>query len=144
MKSFKDEAVRSIAMELAEEGKKLINIAYESREFKNRTYNLHDSYGSCVFYNGKEYPNTRRYVGKQATVWKTAPDGTPVLGRNEVDKFFDEYRCWNKGFTLVTVAAIFYAGILELKYKYQVISGLNDSMNSLAKKYKGTVKDINM
>ena len=84
--------IKRYATELAYEGKKLIDKAFATADFnKNRTQNLHDSYGSCVFYNGKEVPNTRRYVGRKATVGKKNPQGELILGRVEVDAYFDAY-----------------------------------------------------
>ena len=44
--------IRRLIDELAEDGRKAIQTAYENRDFTNRTYNLHDSYGSAVYYNG--------------------------------------------------------------------------------------------
>ena len=142
--------VRQYATELAQEGKKLIDKAFATANFdKNKTQNLHDSYGSCVFYNGKEIPNTRRYVGRKATVGKKNPQGELILGREEIDQYFDQYRPTTKGFELVTAAAIFYAEILEkgegnLKRKYRVISGLSSEINALAKRTGGRVVNINM
>lgn len=145
-----NEYIRRYAIALAEEGKKLIDKAFATAEFdKNKTQNLHDSYGSCVFFNGKEYPNTRRYVGRKATVGKKDQQGNLILGRAEVDDYFDRYKSNAKGFELVAVAAIFYAEILEkqkgnLKTKYRVITGMDSAIDSLAKKTGGYVKKINL
>ena len=150
LNSIRDYYVKQYANELAKEGKRLIDKAFETANFdKNKTQNLHDSYGSCVFYNGKEVPNTRRYVGRKATVGKKNPQGELILGRAEIDKYFDSYKPTTRGFELVTAAAIFYAEILEkgmgtLKRKYRVISGLGSEMNALAKQTGGKVVNINL
>lgn len=150
MSSIVDRYVRMYANELAEEGKKLIDTAFANANFnKNKTQNLHDSYGSCVFYKRKEVPNTRRYVGRKAVVGKKNPQGELILGRAEIDKFFDTYKPHTDGFELVTAAAIFYAEILEkgkgrLRRKYRVITGLGSQMNTLAAKVNGKVVDINL
>lgn len=142
--------INAYAKELAEEGKKLIDKAFATADFnKNRTQNLHDSYGSCVFYDGKEVPNTRRYVGRKATIGKKNPQGELILGRAEVDAYFDAYKPKSKGFELVAVAAIFYAEILEkgkgkLRHKYKVITGLSGDMDDLAKLTGGRVVNINL
>lgn len=141
--------VRAYADALAAEGKSLIDKAFETAEFrKNKTQNLHDSYGSCVFYDGKEVPNTRRYVGRRAAVGKRNPQGDLVLGRGEIDNYFDTYNATKKGFELVTVAAMFYAEELEkgsnLKRKYRVISGMSGDINDLAKRTGGRVSRINL
>ena len=148
--NIRDSYIRQYASELAQEGKKLIDKAFATANFdKHKTQNLHDSYGSCVFYNGKEVPNTRRYVGRKAVVGKKNPQGEFILGRAEIDNYFDNYKPTSKGFELVTAAAIFYAEILEkgmgtLKRKYRVISGLGSEMNALAKRTGGRVVNINM
>ena len=150
MSSVVDRYVRMYANELAEEGNKLIDTAFANANFnKNKTQNLHDSYGSCVFYKRKEVPNTRRYVGRKAVVGKKNPQGELMLGRAEIDKFFDTYKPHTDGFELVTAAAIFYAEILEkgkgrLRRKYRVITGLDSQMNTLAAKVNGKVVDINL
>lgn len=150
MSSLKDKYIKAYAEFLAEEGHKLIQKAFQNADFnKNKTQNLHDSYGSCVFYNRKEVPNTRRYVGRKATVGKKNPQGELVLGRAEIDRYFDTYKSHTDGFELVTAAGIFYAEILEkrkgrLTRKYRVISGLGSSINELANKLGGKVIDINM
>lgn len=147
--SLAQKYVNQYAMALADEGKKLIDKAFETANFdKNKTQNLHDSYGSCVFYNRKEVPNTRRYVGRKALVGKKNQQGQLILGRSEIDNYFDTYKTHTDGFELVTAAAIFYAEILEkklgnLKRKYRVISGLDAGISQLAGKTGGKVIDLN-
>lgn len=144
----KDAIIRAYANSLATEGKRLIDIAFSTANFNNRTYNLHDSYGSCVFFNGKEIPNTRRYVGRKATVGKTTPSGDLIFGRAEIDNFFDSYKTSYKGFELVTAVAIYYGRILEtgdgLRRKYKVISGMDGALNALAAKLNANIKRINI
>lgn len=134
---------------LAREGYKLIMAAYNNRDFTNRTYNLHDSYGSCVFFKGKEIPNTRRYVGRSATVWKKNRQGELILGRAEIDRYFDTYQSTFDGFEVVMAVAIFYGEILEkgkgkLRRKYKVISGMDSELALSAKKLNATVVNINI
>lgn len=145
----KEQYIKQYSLALADEGKKLIDKAFETANFnKNKTQNLHDSYGSCVFFNGKEMQGTRRYVGRKAVQPRYRPTGEAVWGRDEIDKFFDSYRANKDGWELVTAAAIFYAEELEkgigLRRKYRVISGLGSSMDSLAQKIHGRVVNINM
>lgn len=157
--------LRRIINELAADGEKAIQLAFSTRGFVNRTYNLHDSYGSAVFVNGSLYPETIRYVGSQMASEKhgkemgdykggrTWPDkygnrtytGDTIYaeGRKEVYRFFLDYQSKGSsksGVELVIVAAMFYASILEggrgtLRRKYQVISGATNLMGSLASKY---------
>ena len=157
--------LRRIINELAYDGERTIRLAFSTRGFVNRTYNLHDSYGSAVFVNGSLYPETIRYVGSRMASEKrgkemgnysgerTWPDkqgkrtytGYTIYaeGRKEVDRFFLDYQSKGSsksGVELVIVAAMFYASILEsgkgtLRRKYQVISGATNHMNYLASKY---------
>ena len=149
MAKAKEQYIRQYSLALADEGKKMIDKAFETATFnKHKTQNLHDSYGSCVFFNGKEVQGTRRYVGRKAVQPRYRPTGEAVWGREEIDKFFDSYRAKKDGWELVTAAAIFYAEELEkgigLRRKYRVISGLGGSMDSLAQKTHGKVVNINM
>lgn len=147
---LKDSYIREYGMYLAAEGKSLIEAAYYGRDFNNRSYNLHDSYGSCVFFNGKEILGTRRYIGKVATNGHRNSEGTGIImGREEVDKYFDTYRSSFKGFELVTAVAMFYGKYLEngsgrLKRKYKVISGMDSKLAELASKLNGKIVNINI
>lgn len=156
---------RRLINELAEDGARAIHFAFASRGFVNRSYNLHDSYGSAVFVNGSLYPDTIRYVGsaqaresssrelgnysgdrtwpdKQGKRTLTG-DTIYVQGREEVYRFFLDYQAkgtMKSGIELVVVAAMFYASILEggrgtLRRKYQVISGATNVLSALTKKY---------
>ena len=131
--------IKALISQLADDGEKAIREAYEGREFTNRTYNLHDSYGSAVYYNGTLVKSSIRYVGAEMA----AEDDR--YGRNEVNDFFSNYRPKNrKGIDLVIVAAMFYADILEegkgrLKRKYKVIAEGEDYMKNLATHFRGTL-----
>ena len=57
--------IKALISQLADDGEKAIREAYEGREFTNRTYNLHDSYGSAVYYNGTLVKGSIRYVGAE-------------------------------------------------------------------------------
>ena len=131
--------IKALISQLADDGEKAIREAYEGREFTNRTYNLHDSYGSAVYYNGALVKSSIRYVGAEMA------EEDERYGRNEVNDFFSNYRPKNrKGIDLVIVAAMFYANILEegkgkLKRKYKVIAEGEDYMKNLATHFRGTL-----
>lgn len=131
--------IKALISQLANDGEKAIREAYEGREFTNRTYNLHDSYGSAVYYNGTLVKSSIRYVGAEMA------EEDDRYGRNEVNEFFSNYRPKNrKGIDLVIVAAMFYADILEegkgrLKRKYKVIAEGEDYMKNLATHFRGTL-----
>lgn len=129
-----------MAKQLAEDGRKLIEKAYSQADFnKFQTQNLHDSYGSAVFYNGSLYPNTKYFFTKSATTSKKDPyKNQQVTGREEISDFFDKYIPDSKGMELVIAVAIFYGEILErgggnLRRKYKVISMVGSDIRALAK-----------
>lgn len=151
MVKIKDYYINQCAKYLADEGERLIKAAFASATFnKNKTQNLHDSYGSCVFFEGKEVSGTRRYAGaKAATVGKKDRGGRTVYGRSEIDNYFNNYATKSDGFELVTAVAIFYGDILEkgkgkLRRKYVVISGIDSAIRDFAKRMGGTVTNINI
>ena len=131
--------IKALISQLADDGEKAIREAYEGREFTNRAYNLHDSYGSAVYHNGTLVKSSIRYVGAEMA------EEDERRGRNEVNDFFSNYRPKNrKGVDLVIVAAMFYADILEegkgrLKRKYKVIAEGEDYMKNLATHFRGTL-----
>lgn len=154
--------------DLADEGSAAIQVAYRHRDFTNRTYNLHDSYGSAVFYNGRLVKRTVRYLGPEKytqgiyTGWtwtksRSMPDfrgaryhkddQIDMTGREEVMDFFSQYTPPRKGIQLVIVAAMWYANVLEqgggnLRRKWRVISGARTKMDEIAKEYHGSVIEL--
>ena len=159
-----------LVAELSREGEEAIHDAYYNRDWNNRTYNLHDSYGSAVYVNGKLVKSSIRYIGQELAkngrnvgwVWnkgRSMPDykgnrrlpGNEVemRGREEVMDFFSHYTPKGKGIELVIVAAMFYANILEagggnLRHKYRVISSADSTMREIASKYHGKVEEISV
>lgn len=66
-KFSRDAKIKEIVDYLTREGERIVKAAMERRDWKHRTFNLHDSYGSAVFVNGNLQPNSIRYAGpKQA------------------------------------------------------------------------------
>ena len=135
--------IRRLIDELAEDGRRAIQTAYENRDFTNRTYNLHDSYGSAVYYNGVLQEASKHYItpsAEKSKRWR----GRWIRGHDELIDFLHEYNARKKGLDLVIVAAMPYASYLEdgagkLKRKYRVISGAWSQMQSLQSKYKGAI-----
>jgi hypothetical protein len=155
--------------ELANDGERAIKEAYATREFRNRSFNLKDSYGSAVYVDGKLIKRTIRYLGPEdATnalsvgwIWdkprslpdfrgarRLTGDEIQMTGREEVMDFFSHYVPSGKGIELVIVAAMWYANVLEkgganLRRKWRVISGAATFMYSLQRKYGGFIEPIN-
>lgn len=59
-----DKILAQYIKQLADEGERIILDAYNRKGFNNRTYNLHDSYGSAVYRNGVLLRHTIRFVGQ--------------------------------------------------------------------------------
>lgn len=138
--------LNNFAMKLASDGEKLIQKAYTMADYdKNKTQNLHDSYGSAVYYNRKLYPGTKRLFTKKATTSKYDPyEAEYITGRRAIENFFATYRPATYDFQLVVAVAMFYGGILEkglqggqILRKYKVISMIGDDVRELADKIGG-------
>lgn len=142
--AVKTDNIKHLALKLADDGQKLIERAYVQADYnKDRTQNLHDSYGSAVFYKGKLYPGTKRYFSKDAKKPRfNSYTDSFEYGRDEINKFFDTYRPSDDSMQLVVVVAMFYGGILEsgvgLSRKYKVIFMIGDDLKALAAKIKGS------
>ena len=127
---------------LADEGGKLILQAVNSRDYTHRTMNLHDSYGSAVYLNGKLVEKSVMLLGSKATKAKSYK-GSKLKGSEEIMKYFRSYKPKSE-IELVVAAAMPYGVVLEkgsdgLKHKYKVISGINTEVDNLAKRLNAKV-----
>lgn len=148
---LKDIYARKYAEALARQGEKLILKAYNTANFKkDKTQNLHDSYGSAVYYNGRYVVGTKRLFSARAKKprfnYYTKDN---QYGFEEINRYLDSYVPKTKGFVLLVAVAMFYGTFLEkgsgtLKRKYRVISGISSDMDSLAQLTGGTVRNINI
>ena len=59
---IKDYFMNQLIQKLTDDGERLVRRAYETRTFENRTYNLHDSYGSAVYVDGRIIKSSIRYA----------------------------------------------------------------------------------
>ena len=130
---------------LADEGGKLILQAVNSRDYTHRTYNLHDSYGSAVYLNGKLVEKSVMLLGSKATKAKSYK-GSKLKGSEEIMKYFRSYKPKSE-IELVVAAAMPYGVVLEkgsdgLKHKYKVISGINTEVGNLAARLNAKVKKL--
>ena len=87
--------------------------AYGKHSFTHRTRNLHDSYASAVYVNGRLVESSIRYVG--GVLSKQVDPTTKKTGRETVNDFLrsHHYGGANNEIVLVVIAAMYYAGILE-------------------------------
>ena len=130
---------------LADEGGKLILQAVNSRDYTHRTYNLHDSYGSAVYLNGKLVEKSVMLLGSKATKAKSYK-GSKLKGSEEIMKYFRSYKPKSE-IELVVAAAMPYGVVLEkgsdgLKHKYKVISGINTEGGNLAARLNAKVNKL--
>ena len=130
---------------LANEGGKLILQAVNSRDYTHRTYNLHDSYGSAVYLNGKLVEKSVMLLGSKATKAKSYK-GSKLKGSEEIIKYFRSYKPKSE-IELVVAAAMPYGVVLEkggggLRHKYKVISGINTEVGNLAARLNAKVNKL--
>ena len=138
---IKDYFMNQLIQKLTDDGEKLARRASDTRTFENRTYNLHDSYGSAVYVDGRLVKSSVRYAGSPTAKAGKIYEDELIEGRFEIDAFFDWFKPRKKGVDLVVIATMPYADILEkgagLRRKYKVISGAKDLMNTIAYSYNG-------
>ena len=130
---------------LADEGGKLILQAVNSRDYTHRTMNLHDSYGSAVYLNGKLVEKSVMLLGSKATKAKSYK-GSKLKGSEEIMKYFRRYKPKSE-IELVVAAAMPYGVVLEkgdggLRRKYKVISGINTEVGNLAARLNAKVNKL--
>lgn len=130
---------------LAQEGGKLILQAVNSRDYTHRTYNLHDSYGSAVYFNGALVDKSIRTLEPMATEAKKYK-GSKLKGSEEIMRYFRSYKPKSE-IELVVAAAMPYGVVLEkgsggIRRKYKVISGINTEVGNLAARLNAKVKKL--
>lgn len=142
MSKFVEAYINRMADDLLKAGKRIVHEAIETRTYEHDTFNLHDSYGAAVFYNGKiirEY-----YPPQKATEPQLTDDGLYVYGSDDIKEYFRIEYVPEQGLELAVVASMWYGTELEkgkrpLKRKYKVISQIYSEMVELQKKYHANV-----
>ena len=131
--AVKDDLINS----LAEEGLRLIRLAYASRDWENRTKNLKDSYVSAVFDGNVLVERTIRFLSSDPDATQAHSSG--LRGREEAGYFLAEVgaklkKQKNSGISLVIAATMPYASILESRnerWGFRVISHVNTELQEL-------------
>ena len=137
----KDAIEYHIVQDMAKDCERLVYYAIHTATFTSQTGNLVDSYGAAVYKDGVFVENTFFTAPIQATVsnkWYNEYK----YGKDEMIKYFRDFKPRTKGFTIVLVAAMPYAEVLEkgsagLHHKYKVISGAYSLLQDLAENYSG-------
>ena len=95
-------------------GMNAVNNAVANHEFNNDTNNLEDSYGYAIYYNG--VLKQKFLFNPNASVLK---DGKS--GHEEAEKFFNDFSA-GSGYTLIVVAAMYYAAYVEFEHGLDVLT----------------------
>lgn len=150
---IKDAFTRDLVNALAKLGGEATLYAYRKKSFTNRTFNLHDSYGSAVYVNGVLQERTIRYAGGQMShrpgflkqagnapkrrrsklgprYYRYGKNGREVLHVFfRGNDYYKGHKFGKSGIVLVVVAAMWYAGMLAKK-GYRVVGAANEYLNS--------------
>ena len=120
-----DKATKALVEALTTVGWQVAMEAYRRKTYTNRTFNLHDSYGSAVYVDGVLQPDTRKYVNRSRSKRndvhghidsdnRYAPYG--LNGRRALDDFFNNLKISKRRkVTLVVAAAMWYGELVESK-----------------------------
>jgi len=111
-----------------------VKYAIEHHVFKNRTYNLQDSYGYAIYRNGAMVGDPV-ILDKKATV---AIKG--MYGYDECVKKLNEFKPESSAWTLVVMAGMYYASYVEEYYGLDV---LENSYMHAQERANGEFKNIN-
>jgi hypothetical protein len=122
----KEQLVDNTLEDMCSYGDELMRQAYENRSWKNKTFNLKDSFGWVVYNNGNEYRHG--YIGNEQSTGSKKIYGEEMKGRGVLDSFIKDYAPIVNGVELVIVAAMPYGLWLETRYNYEVLSSIKDEL----------------
>lgn len=139
-----DRLAMQIVKSLALEGKRIIDDAYETKTFKDRTGNLRDSYVSAVFYKGMLVKDSVHFVGDEVAIsdtYRTYKDSEVggeeegTKGRQEAQKFLGklQFSLRPSGITLIIAAAMFYSSLVEGR-GFRVISHVSYELDEIKRR----------
>ena len=117
----KDKITKVIVEALTTIGWEVALAAYRQRTYTNRTYNLHDSYGSAVFVDGVLVKDSvkmiERAMSKKPKKRDVRGGGSIATGREAFLHFLDNTFIVKKEdhITLVVAAAMWYGQVVESK-----------------------------
>lgn len=120
---------------------RLVSTAYITKTFEEETGNLADSIGAAVYRDGKLIEDTLVSRVPRATSPTRWYSDDYRSGHQEMLNYFRNYKPRIKGLTIVLVAAMPYAEVLEkrksaLKKKYKVITGAYSVLRQLKNEYE--------
>lgn len=111
----------------------LLNYAQTRHAFKNQTFNLEDSYGYAIYYNGNIVKKT---LSESVASKPKIHDFEVWSGKDAASSFIDRYPA-EDGYTLVVVAGMFYAEWVEKLHRLDVLTGsFNLAQTEIEKLFK--------
>lgn len=111
----------------------VLNYAQTRHTFKNQTFNLEDSYGYAIYYNGDIVKKT---LSESMANKPKIHDFEVWNGRDAANSFLDRYPAQD-GYTLVVVAGMFYAEWVEKIHRLDVLTGsFNLAQTEIEKLFK--------
>lgn len=153
IKNIKDKAKVALIEAFTELGHKAAIAAYRDaryngKSYENRTFNLHDSYGSAVYVNGVLIEESIKFVnaGQSRKKDLKAPAGYEN-GRRALDTYFKTVFLVRKmdSYTILVAAAMWYASMLEKKgftvipyeaAKKHIVRNFDSVVSPILKKHK--------
>jgi len=134
--TYKDRAIKAILNHLEKIAPTIVANQIASVSYKNQTYNLHDSYGWCIYYGGKPYKMSFAGSAKatEARKWK----GREIMGRLEITDLFTNGYKPTAPIELALGVAMPYGKILQER-KYEVFALAISNLEASTKEIKGAV-----
>lgn len=135
MGKIKDMYVNALIEQLAKEGERIMRECLQEKDYTHQTYNLHDSYGYAVYYQG----SIKRSGKPSPQALEPKKFGSEsITGERAITDYLNSYKPSN-GIELVIVAAMPYAIRLEhgqgLKRKYKVVAMSYDKLQDVQRSF---------
>lgn len=115
-----------------------VEYAVNMHGFQNQTFNLQDSYGYAIYYNGQMAGNPMM-VDKKADYPKEV-GGLTYSGREEGIKALEGFNPPEQGWSVVVVAGMVYASFVEEYYGLDVLLGSEQEAKIYAENILNEIK----
>lgn len=96
-----------------------VETAVDMHGFKNRTFNLQDSYGYAVYNNGQMVGSPM--MAQRKALSPKEFGGIEYSGREEGENLLEGFQAPTQGWTVVVVAGMVYASFVEEVYGLDVL-----------------------
>lgn len=125
-------AVQAIVEHLARIGQEIVDKQLGDIGYTHRTYNLHDSYGWCVYVDGK--PHLMGFEGSAMATEVKKWKGRELSGRDEIKRLFESGYKPSAPIELAVAVAMPYGMVLEEKMKYRVFATAASDVQQAARR----------